>query len=361
VYHLIAGSAVSTWKIYQRRIEVADMLRKLERKKPQNKTPEEQRAEAELREKMEKELSFKGEPKCLLAQLNFLRQMTGTPLALLNRRETLDNLVQCHPRYYPLQTPATQAPGKKPDGCYCEGIRFFGGIQCTDCTLKQFPPYVGRATHKSKLRQVADLTEYASKASRAADIAVETFGKKKKCVIFTQYLGVADVIQACIEKKCGIQRPEIQGPVLRLDGIIKVDDRDQVISDFLSCDKPCALVCLPQVAGEGLNLIPKSPRDLPIDTVILCDPWWNDARDRQSMARCCRIGQKSDYVHVHRLFSRNTIDEAMEEVQKVKRDATKHIVTDLDHYGFHTLIKSGYVKKLMEEIEKRMLIEEACF
>jgi len=52
--------------------------------------------------------------------------------------------------------------------------------------------------------------------------------------------------------------------------------------------------------------------------VILYDPWWNPAVERQAMDRTHRIGQNKP-VFVHRLVAAGTVEERMLEMQKRKQ------------------------------------------
>lgn len=54
------------------------------------------------------------------------------------------------------------------------------------------------------------------------------------------------------------------------------------------------------------------------DTVILYDPWWNPAVERQAMDRAHRIGQTKP-VFVHRLIAENTVEAAIQQMQANKQ------------------------------------------
>ena len=71
-------------------------------------------------------------------------------------------------------------------------------------------------------------------------------------------------------------------------------DRDGQVAAFQSGDLPLFLASL-KAGGTGLNLTAA-------DTVIVYDPWWNPAAERQAMDRAHRIGQDKP-VFVHRLIA----------------------------------------------------------
>ena len=72
--------------------------------------------------------------------------------------------------------------------------------------------------------------------------------------------------------------------------------------------------CLPDQHSRrrpGLNLTAA-------DNVILLDPWWNPAVERQAVDRTHRIGQTRQ-VMAYRLVCRHTVEEQVLELQERKR------------------------------------------
>ena len=74
-------------------------------------------------------------------------------------------------------------------------------------------------------------------------------------------------------------------------------DRDAEVEAFQSGGLPLFLASL-KAGGTGLNLTAA-------ETVIVYDPWWNPAAERQAMDRAHRIGQDKP-VFVHRLIAENS-------------------------------------------------------
>ena len=67
------------------------------------------------------------------------------------------------------------------------------------------------------------------------------------------------------------------------------------------------------------NGSPRSAANLTAaDTVIVYDPWWNPAVERQAMDRAHRIGQDKP-VFAHRLIAENTVDAAIQRMQARKQ------------------------------------------
>ena len=92
----------------------------------------------------------------------------------------------------------------------------------------------------------------------------------------------------------------------RLDGDTDNDARDDIVGQFNApnSDIPVFLLTT-RAGGVGLNL-------QTADTVVLFDSDWNPSADLQAVSRIQRIGQKRT-VHIMRLVSENSIDEAIVE------------------------------------------------
>ena len=65
-----------------------------------------------------------------------------------------------------------------------------------------------------------------------------------------------------------------------------------------------------RAGGVGLNLTSAN-------TVIMCDPWWNEAVENQAINRAFRIGQKRK-VTVYRLIIQESIEEKILKLQEKK-------------------------------------------
>ena len=73
---------------------------------------------------------------------------------------------------------------------------------------------------------------------------------------------------------------------------------------------PKILLISLRAGGVGLNLTSAN-------TVIMCDPWWNEAVEKQAINRAFRIGQKRK-VMVYRLIIKNSIEEKILKLQEKK-------------------------------------------
>ena len=75
-----------------------------------------------------------------------------------------------------------------------------------------------------------------------------------------------------------------------------------------------------QAGGTGLNLTAA-------DHVYLLDPWWNPAAEAQAADRAHRIGQTKP-VSIHRLVAKDTVEEAIVELQAAKKSLAEAAIGD---------------------------------
>jgi len=102
-----------------------------------------------------------------------------------------------------------------------------------------------------------------------------------------------------------------------LDGATR--DRQARVERFQT-DKDCgAFVISLKAGGLGLNLTAA-------EYIFILDPWWNPAVEAQAVDRAHRIGQTRP-IFAYRLITRETVEEKVLELQKVKRDLAASIIT----------------------------------
>jgi SNF2 family DNA or RNA helicase len=92
-----------------------------------------------------------------------------------------------------------------------------------------------------------------------------------------------------------------------------------------------------KAGGVGLTLTEA-------DTVILYDPWWNPAVERQAMDRTHRIGQ-SKPVFVHRLVAAGTVEEKILEMQ-ARKQALADALFDDNGAGSESLLDEATLADL---------------
>ena len=112
-----------------------------------------------------------------------------------------------------------------------------------------------------------------------------------RVLIFSQMVRMLNILEDYMRlKKFGYER---------IDGNVKGSERQNAIDRFNAEDSNSFVFLISTKAGGvGINLTTA-------DTVVIYDSDWNPQNDLQAMARCHRIGQKSQ-VSVYRLLSRKT-------------------------------------------------------
>ncbi len=129
-----------------------------------------------------------------------------------------------------------------------------------------------------------------------------------KALIFSQFTGALDLIEGGLN--------DVGFPSLRIDGSTR--DRQKMVDRFQESDEiPFFLLSL-KAAGVGLNLTAA-------DYVILMDPWWNPAVERQAIDRAYRIGQTKP-VFVYRLIMKDSVEEKVRIMQAEKQDLADRLI-----------------------------------
>ncbi|XP_034681411.1 protein CHROMATIN REMODELING 25 [Vitis riparia] len=169
-----------------------------------------------------------------------------------------------------------------------------------------------------------------------------------RIVLVSNYTQTLDLFaQLCRERRY---------PYLRLDGTTSINKRQKLVNRFNDPLKDEFVFLLSSKAGGcGLNLIGGN-------RLVLFDPDWNPANDKQAAARVWRDGQKKR-VYIYRFLSTGTIEEKVfqrqmskEGLQKVIQQEQKDSLKtqgnflsteDLrDLFSFHENVRSEIHKKM---------------
>jgi len=103
-----------------------------------------------------------------------------------------------------------------------------------------------------------------------------------------------------------------------LDGSVKDRDRQAEVARFMRDDGPPVFLCSLKAGGVGLTLTAA-------DYVILYDPWWNPAVERQAIDRTHRIGQRHP-VTAYRMLTRGTVEEKIRALAARKRELSESVI-----------------------------------
>ena len=140
----------------------------------------------------------------------------------------------------------------------------------------------------------------SAKRARLLALLEQLVAEGRKVLVFSQFVKMLKLVERDIaERGWGYAM---------LHGATK--NRDAEVAAFQSGGLPLFLVSL-KAGGAGLNLTAA-------DTVIVYDPRWNPAVERQAMDRAHRIGQDKP-VFVHRLIAENTVEAAIQRMQMRKQ------------------------------------------
>ena len=143
--------------------------------------------------------------------------------------------------------------------------------------------------------------------------------QKKKCLIFSQSLGMLDILELTLRN--------LDLSFARMDGSTPMNTRNRLIDQFdaskSSCVENFGISCLllsTKVGGVGLNLTAA-------ERVVIFDPDWNPMTDAQARERSWRIGQKKT-VKIYRLIAADTVEEIICKRQIYQHHLAQKILLD---------------------------------
>ncbi len=140
----------------------------------------------------------------------------------------------------------------------------------------------------------------SAKRARLRELLGELVAEGRRVLVFSQFVEMLRLIEADLVA-AGISHLTLTG---------QTQNRAEVLDSFAQGEAAVFLLSL-KAGGVGLTLTEA-------DTVILYDPWWNPAVERQAMDRTHRIGQDKP-VFVHRLVAAGTVEEKILDMQARKQ------------------------------------------
>ncbi|MGM9926934.1 MAG: DEAD/DEAH box helicase [Bacillus sp. (in: firmicutes)] len=151
----------------------------------------------------------------------------------------------------------------------------------------------------------------SSKLDKLFELVDTVMLQNESCLIFTQYIGMGEMIQHLLQEEYGLEVPF-------LNGSLGKKQRDVMIDKFQNGEYPIFILSL-KAGGTGLNLTAANH-------VIHYDRWWNPAVENQATDRAYRIGQKR-FVHVHKLICTGTLEEKIDAMLDQKQALNEEILT----------------------------------
>lgn len=155
------------------------------------------------------------------------------------------------------------------------------------------PRLVGNGSPGAKIQQLL------------SDIA-ELLAENRKVLVYSQFTSMLQLIKR--------ELPD----ALYLDGSVPAERRGELVRTFQENPDSRLFLLSLKAGGVGLNLTAA-------DTVILFDPWWNEAVERQAIDRAHRIGQKKT-VFAKRYIVPNSIEEKMLQIKANKQQLSDQLL-----------------------------------
>ncbi|WJY26484.1 MULTISPECIES: DEAD/DEAH box helicase [Sporosarcina] len=142
----------------------------------------------------------------------------------------------------------------------------------------------------------------SDKLERLVKLAAEIAQNGEQCLIFTQYIGMGQLIRQCLSDLYDFDVPFLTGSMPK-------GQRDALVEAFQRGEFPIFILSL-KAGGTGLNLTAANH-------VLHADRWWNPAVENQATDRAYRIGQEK-FVHVHKFVTIGTIEEKIDKMLEEK-------------------------------------------
>lgn len=163
---------------------------------------------------------------------------------------------------------------------------------------------------KEDVRDAQSLLKRSEKLKRIISLAGDIVDNGEQCLIFTQYIGMGELLQLCLQELHGINAPFLTGATPKAQ-------RDTLVEQFQAGAFPIFILSL-KAGGTGLNLTAASH-------VLHADRWWNPAVENQATDRAYRIGQ-TRFVHVHKFITTGTIEEKIDKMLATKQALSEDLI-----------------------------------
>ncbi|WP_151735556.1 DEAD/DEAH box helicase ['Paenibacillus yunnanensis' Narsing Rao et al. 2020] len=215
-----------------------------------------------------------------------------------------------------------------------EGIERKGAILAALTTLKQLCDHPSLLTKDAAAASEAApdqghtaLVERSAKLERLLAMVRELREENERCLIFTQYIGMGNMLKSVLEQ-------ELDEPVLYLNGSTSKSVRDRMIERFQTPlppegtppdrEQPNVFILSLKAGGVGLNLTAANH-------VFHYDRWWNPAVENQATDRAYRMGQTRD-VQVHKFISLGTLEERIDEMLESKQQLSDDVISGSENW-----------------------------
>jgi SNF2 family DNA or RNA helicase len=191
-----------------------------------------------------------------------------------------------------------------------EGMARRGLILSTLSRLKQICDHPALFLKEGPLENISTGSK---KVERLLEMIAELRQQGDRCLIFTQFIRMGQLLQEVILKELGEESYYLHGGTPR-------KDRDEMVARFQDTDTNNfnIFILSLKAGGLGLNLTAANH-------VFHFDRWWNPAVENQATDRSHRIGQNR-HVMVHKFISLGTMEERIDEVLERKSGLNEQII-----------------------------------
>lgn len=163
---------------------------------------------------------------------------------------------------------------------------------------------------KEPFDDAASMVNRSVKLKRIIEISKDIIDNGEQCLIFTQYIGMGNLIQHCLAELYDIDVPFLTGSMPK-------QQRDNLVDAFQAGEFPVFLLSL-KAGGTGLNLTAANH-------VLHADRWWNPAVENQATDRAYRIGQ-TQFVQVHKFVTIGTVEEKIDKMITLKSALSEELI-----------------------------------
>ena len=178
----------------------------------------------------------------------------------------------------------------------------------------------------TRLRQICceprilyeNITTASSKLLYCLDLLETLRENHQRVLLFSSFTSVLDILEEELIKR--------RFSYLKLTGNNTKQQRRDMVQQFQNGLTDVFLISL-KAGGTGLNLTAAS-------AVIHFDPWWNVSAQNQATDRAYRIGQNQN-VQVYKLIMKDSIEEKIQTLQKMKKDLSDHFVEENEGSIYH--------------------------
>ena len=207
-----------------------------------------------------------------------------------------------------------------------EGINRKGLILKLLTSLKQI---CNHPAHFSKSDKIS--VNESGKTEVLISILDNILENNEKCIIFTQYVEMGNILQKLIEK-------HFNEEVLFFNGSLSRKKREEMIDKFQNNDENKIMILSLKAGGTGLNLTAAQ-------NVIHYDLWWNPAVENQATDRAYRIGQENN-VMVYRFITTGTFEEHVNNIL-IEKSKLAEIAIE-DNEMFITEMSNDELKNILK-------------